>query len=214
MPNTYWDPSMEYEESLNYATGVVIAWGYPEHFADVFLEDNDPSSLSKLTPDFCRDQFKIAIHDTYVRVPQGLIKDIIDTYILQMSWSDIREAARLRVLGYDHPTEDPDYDEDSYSSFSSMNVEIEFRSAISARIQSSDYPESLAAHFLNESPKLGLEQFTDEYVRNHFLALLEESKKALGNGVLADFLTNSGHLIDVEVVRNKALKLLQNLSRG
>ena len=214
MPNTHWDSSMEYEESLNYATGVVILWGYPEHFADVFLEDNDPSSLSKLTPDFCRDQFKIVIHDTYVRVPQGLIKDIIDTYILQISWSDIREAARLRVLGYDHPTEDPDYDEDSYSSFSSMNVEIEFSSAISARIQSSDYPESLAAHFLNESPRLAVGQFTDAYVRNHFLALLEESKKALGNGLLADFLTNSGHLIDVKVVRNQALALLQNLLSG
>ena len=213
MPNTYWDPSMNYEESLNYATGVVIAWGYPEHFADVFLEDNAPSSLSKLTPDFCRYQFKIAIHDTYVRVPQGLILDIIDIYILQISWSDIREASRLRVLGYDHPTEDPDYDEDSYSSFSPMNVQIEFRSALSAKIQSSDYPESLAAHFLKDSSQLGLEQFTDEYVRNHFLSVLDESQRELGNSALADFLANAAHEINVKDIRIQTLVQIQNRSK-
>ena len=204
---------MEYEESLNYATGVVIAWGYPEHFADVFLEEYNSSSLSKLTPDFCLSHFKNAIHDTYVKVPQGIVRDIIDAYILQVSWSEIREAARLRVLGYDHPTEDPDYDENSYSSFSSMNVQIEFRSALSAKIQSSDYPESLAAHFLKESSQLGLEQFTDEYVRNHFLSVLDESKRELGNGALADFLANAAHEINVKDIRIQTLVQIQNRSK-
>lgn len=204
---------MEYEESLNYATGVVIAWGYPEHFADVFLEEYNSSSLSKLTPDFCLSHFKNAIHDTYVKVPQGIVRDIIDAYILQVSWSEIREAARLRVLGYDHPTEDPDYDENSYSSFSSMNVQIEFRSALSAKIQSSDYPESLAAHFLKESSQLGLEQFTDEYVRNHFLSVLDESKRELGNSALADFLANAAHEINVKDIRIQTLVQIQNRSK-
>jgi hypothetical protein len=204
---------MENAEQLNYATSVLIAWGYPEYFADVFLEEYDSSSLSKLTPNFCLSHFKEAIHNTYVEVPEGLTKDIVDVYIQQTDWDYIRETARLRVLGYDHPMEDPDYDEDSNSSSSSMNVAIEFRSALSERIQSCDYPESLATHFLNESPRLAVEQFTDEYVRNHFLSVLDESERELGNGLLADFLANAAHMINVKDIRIQTLAEIQNRSK-
>jgi len=210
MPNTYWDPSLHYLESLNYASESIRAHGWPDEIADAFLEEHDVSSLSELTPEFCLQRFKEGIHDAYVKVPEGLMKDIVDVYIEQADWKEIRDMTRRRLFDYHHPMDDPDYDEDLYLPFANGN---QIRMALQERIRVIDYHESIVAHFLKEFTVESVERMTEEYVRSLYLSQLEALKQILKHNVLTDFVTNAQHEIDFGDVRMRAEAVLQNLSK-